>query len=90
MIMCKKILMFQIFFLLLNLGFIKAQDNFIKPFKVGNYYEYEYAESNIATRFWAKVTKDTLINGLVYQKFSVYNEPARGNYSIFFYWDMLL
>ncbi|MBS1493961.1 MAG: hypothetical protein JST55_10640 [Bacteroidetes bacterium] len=67
---------------------LQAQNGFINPFKIGNYYEYLYKESEfLEYRFKAKITKDTIINGKKFYTMNFYDEPGMGNYSVNFRLD---
>jgi hypothetical protein len=81
----KTICKFFILIILLSQPLL-AQD-FITPFKIGNYYEYLYEEPTFDYRYKAKITKDTAINGKKIYTMSIYDEPAMGNYDKYFIFD---
>jgi hypothetical protein len=71
-------------------GIISAQNNFIQPFKIGNYYEYNYNFEYGTIRYSAKVTNDTIINGIKFYKLTFYNEPPINQYSVYYFLDTFL
>lgn len=66
-----------------------SQQNFINPFRVGNYCEYLFEESSNSYRCFAKIVKDTIINGKNYVKMDIHNEPPIVYYYLYFSFDSL-
>lgn len=64
-----------------------AQDNFIRPFKVGNYYEYTYEDVLGSIRYNARIVSDTITNNRQYLRMDIYNEPPIVFHSLFFSFD---
>ena len=65
-----------------NLSF--AQGGFDFPFKIGSYFEYDYAGSSFNYRYYAKITRDTVINGKKVAILSFFDEPGMGNYDVYY------
>ncbi|MGV8018315.1 MAG: T9SS type A sorting domain-containing protein [Ignavibacteria bacterium] len=63
-----------------------------KPlYKIGSYFEFIYLLENVSDtlRYSAKVTSDTIINNVKYQKLTIFNEPFMGTYNQYYYFDTL-
>ena len=68
-------------------SFGAAQNDFIRPFKLGSYYEWIWSDATYTSRYSAKIVSEEIRNGLLYQKMDVYNEPPMTIYSDYFAFD---
>ena len=66
-----------------------AYSNVRQLYKIGSYYEFIYSFEYTNVRFSARVISDTIINSVKFQKLRIYNEPAMGDYSHYYYYDTL-
>ncbi|HRJ98556.1 MAG TPA: T9SS type A sorting domain-containing protein [Ignavibacteria bacterium] len=66
-----------------------AQKSFIVPFKLGSYYEYVYQEPGTYIRYSARIVSEEKINGFIYKKMEIYNEPPMNKYYVRYYFDTL-
>ncbi len=82
-----KILIVVIF--LASSSVVFSQHTFIKPFKLGSYYEYVFEEPGSVFRYSSKIVSDTIMNGKNYFKMDVYNEPPMVLHFLYFYFDSL-
>lgn len=84
--MFKQILLLSI---IITTSLVAAQSNFISPFKLGSYYEYIWSDPTITLRYNAKIVSEELMNGLLYQRMDIYNEPPMNLHTIYFSFDTI-
>lgn len=84
---------FKLFMLSLLLASILYNSNVFSNdrqlYKIGSYFEFIYSFENTDVRFSAKVISETIINNVKFQELRIYNEPAMGDYSQYYYYDTL-
>ena len=80
---------FIIIFILSISSIVAAQSNFETPFKLGSYYEYLYEETFTSIRYSARIVSEEKINGKIYKRMDIYNEPPFNVHTLYFCFDTL-
>lgn len=80
---------FIVFLIIILFSVSTANANFRELYKIGSYFEFIYSFENTNVRFSARVISDTVINNVKFQELRIFNEPAMGDYSHYYYYDTL-
>lgn len=78
-----------IIILFFNYSSIFSQHSFIRPFKLGSYYEYVFEETYSSIRYSARIVSQDTAHGRIYQRMDVYNEPPMTLHSLYFSFDTI-